>query len=371
MKINILQLVNGFAIGGGEIKLLELVKLLDKDKFNQVVVSVGQSGPLQKEFEELGFPVYVFEKKHKYDFTQIYKVRGLIKKHNIDIVMTTLFYADVIGAFASKGHVPVISWEVVTQPQKTVHKLTYGRAKKHFYKVITVSNAIKDKIIKERNLVPEKVDTIHYGVDTQRFIRDSIIGEKIKKELGIENGKIILGTVARLTNQKGHKYLIEAVPQIVEKYPNVKFVFAGDGYLHEELNARIKGLGMSSYFIFLGFRKDIPELLSAFDGFILPSLYEGLPNVVLEAMSCSNPVVATAVDGTPEAVIDGETGFLVPSKQPEPLAKAVIKLIQNKTNMETMGQNGRLRVEKHFSIDKQVEEFEYLFHQVLHKAADK
>lgn len=370
MKINILQLVNGFAIGGGEIKLLELVKLLDRGKFNQVIASVGQGGPLREKFESLGYPVYVFEKKHKYDVSQIHKVRNLLEKHDIHILQTTLFYADVIGAFAAKGRIPVISWEVVTQPQKAIHRSTYGLARKHFTRVITVSNAIRKKVIEERHLGPDRVETIHYGVDTEKYMRNPDIGEKIRHDMGITNGNMILGTVARLEKQKGHEYLVEAAPKILKRFPKIKFVFAGDGSLREQLKARIRELGIEENFVFLGFRDDIPELLSSFDAFILPSLYEGLPNVVLEAMSCSNPVIATAVDGTPEAVVEGQTGYLVPSMQPEPLAEAIVRLLGDEKKMKEMGDKGRKRVELEFSVESQVKNFEDLYTKVSTVHAD-
>ena len=128
---------------------------------------------------------------------------------------------------------------------------------------------------------------------------------------------------------------------------------------------KVHSLGLESHFIFLGYRSDIKELLNSFDIFVLPSLFEGLPNVVLEAMACSKPVVATAVAGTPEAVIDGKTGYLVPSQNPEALAKALINLLEDEDLLEKMGREGRRRMETHFSLEGQINKFEALYEQLL------
>ena len=362
-KINVLQVVNGFAIGGGEIKLLELVQRLNKDKYNVIVCSVGQGGPLQEEFEKSCQKVYVFPKKHRFDFSLIYKVVKLIKSENVDIVMTTLFYADVIGAFASRlAKVPlVISWDVVTQPFKTIHNFAYGLAKNYIDIVVTVSDAINRKAVKERNLHASKVKTIHYGVDLEKFKPEKDKYTRLRKEFQFQDDELLLGVVARLTHQKGHKYLVEAAPKIIARFPNVKFVFVGDGPLRENLETRISELNIESHFEFMGFRNDVADILNIFDVFVLPSLYEGLPNVVLEAMASGRPIVATAVDGTPEALDDGVAGILVPPENPDALATEIIKLLSDPKKMIDMGHQVRKRSEEYFSVTKQVNEFEELF----------
>ena len=365
-RINLLQLVNGFAIGGAELKLLELVKeLVEKypEEYNQVICSVGQGGPLQAEFEKLGVKAVVFPKRHRFDFSLILKVARLMRSEKIDIVQTTLFYADVIGAFAAKlaGVPHVISWEAVTQPHRFRHRLIYSLAKYNLDLVVAVSDATKNAIIKERNLDPQKAYTIHYGIDLKKFQNN--VDDSRRKDLGIEKTEKIVGVVARLTHQKGHVFLIEAVPQIIDRFPNVKFVLVGNGPLKELLETKVAEMGVSSNFIFLGFRSDIKELLSIFDIFVLPSLYEGLPNCVLEAMACSKPVIATEVDGTPELVVDGVTGLLVPPRDSNSLANAISYLLKNENVALDMGKKGRERVENWFSLEKQIEQFNDLYNK--------
>ena len=360
-KINILQLVNGFGVGGGEIGLLQLIKLLNKDKYHQVICAVGQGGPLQKDFEATGFRVEVFNKKFSFDFTLISKVANLMREENIDIVMTTLFYADVIGAFAARrAGVPIdISWECVSHPYKFRHMFTYRRALKTIDMVVAVSDAIRNEVIAKRGAPPEKMQTIHYGVDIQKYkISD---GKAKRAELGVGDDEILFGVNARMTVQKGHVYLVEAAKEVVQRYPRVKFALAGDGPLRGTIENQINEAGLQQHFLFLGFRKDIVELLNAYDMFILPSLWEGLPNVVLEAMSCGKGVIATAVDGTVEAVNDGETGLLVPSKNPKALAQALLKVLDNPDLIKSMGEKSRARIEAEFTIEKEVEKFEHLY----------
>lgn len=375
-KINLLQVVNGFAIGGGELKLLELVKELTRKrsgKFNVVVCSVGQGGPLQPQFEALGIPVYVIEKKNKFDITQVFRLCKIIKSEKIDIVQTTLFYADVIGALAAKltGVDAVVSWDTVSHPPDSIenklrHKLSYQFCMKFVKKIVAVSGAVKNFLMEERSITPDKIDIIHYGIDLNLFkSTNGFINLGKKEELGVSKEKIIIGTVARLEEQKGHKYLIQAAPEIIKKFPEVMFVFAGDGTHRTELESQVKELGLNENFQFLGFRQDVKELLYTFDIFVLPSLFEGLPNVVLEAMASSRPVVASAVDGTPEVIVHEKSGLLVPPKSPEALSKAILNLLEREDQGETVGRMARARIEEAFSFEMQFEKFENTYDSLL------
>ena len=173
--------------------LLTLVKLLNNDKYNQVIAAVGQGGAMQKDFEDTGHPVTVFNKKFAFDFSLIDKVADLMRKEKIDIVLTTLFYADVIGAFAARrADVPVvISWEVVSHPFKFRHTYAYKKALKHMDMVVPVSHAIRHQIMKERGVPEKKSQTIHYGVDTEKYaVKD---GKKMRRELGLADDEIVFG----------------------------------------------------------------------------------------------------------------------------------------------------------------------------------
>jgi len=294
-------MVNGFNIGGAELKLLELLNILDKDKYNITLCSVGGDGPLRKEFEKIGVKVFVFKKHFRFDLSLLMKSIHLMKKENIDIVQTTLFYAD---------------GEVGEHIHRSMRLLAYRLAARKIDAVVAVSDAMRRQVIDEKWIDPRKVVTIQYGIDVGLF---SDTDNLRREDIGLKKEHIVLGTVARLGHQKGHTYLIAAAPRIIRAFPNVRFVFVGDGPLRSRLENQIRRLGLEDYFHFLGFRSDVKQLLHLFDVFVLPSLYEGLPNAVLEAMACSKPVIATGVDGTSEAVLDRETGYIVPPKHPDAL----------------------------------------------------
>jgi len=366
-KINMLQLVNGFAIGGGEMKVLELVQRLDRDRFNITVCSVGQGGPLENEFRKAVDRVEIFSKKSSFDFSLVQKVARLMKEQQIEILQTTLFYADVIGAYAAYlANVPVvISWEAVTGPFAFHHYWSYKLAARKIDRIVAVSEDIRKRVIRERNLAADKVVTIHYGVDLKKFAPED---QMLKKtDIGVVEEHTVLGTVARFDYPKGHKHLIAAAPAIIKQYPNVRFVFVGDGPLRQDVEQQIKQLGLEEYFVLLGFRRDVKQLLGLFDLFILPSLSEGLPNAVLEAMACSNPVVASAVNGVVEVVMDGETGFLIPPGNPERIAEAVVAMLKSPEQMRQMGIKGRERVATAFSVEQQIGKFVALYETLYTK----
>lgn len=362
-KTKVLQLVEGFNFGGAETKLLELVQHMDRSRFETMVMSLGLGNEIEDEFQKLDCRVITFYRQKRVDLDLLKRIREFIRDEQIDIVMTTLFYADVLGALAGHkgGAKGVFSWETISSPKWLVpHRLfAYRYAIRKVDKVVSVSQATANWLIQKRKVPPQKITIIPYGVNLEKFKPGP--GEISRSSIGIEPDDVVIGQVSRLTEQKGHTYLIDAAKLVVRQYPQVKFVLAGDGPLRNQLEAQIRQNALQDHFILLGFRRDVPELLRLFDVFTLPSLYEGLPNVVLEAMASALPVVATPVDGTKEAVVDGETGILVPEKDPGRLAKALLSLLQNDEKRIRMGQNARQRVENHFSLKLQVEQFERLY----------
>lgn len=368
--LRILFVVNGFAIGGGELKLLELISEMKRrypKQYRIVVASVGQSGPLEEKFRKVADRTEIFFKRHAYDVTQIFGLIRLIQEERIQLIQTTLFYADILGTLAGilTGIRNVISWEVYTEQYTFKQKWAYRLASKGLSLIVAVSDATRKKMICEYHLPEAKVRTIHYGIDEKKF--PSRNPNEIRKRLGIPKDVIVFGTIARLTEQKGHRYLVEAMPKIIKSFPRVVFLCIGDGPLRTSLIQLAQDRGVLSYIQFLGFQSDVPSLLSIMDVFVLPSLYEGFPNAVLEAMACGKPVVATCVDGTPEAVIHGETGFLVPSQNPEALAEALIRMARNPSLRKKMGKNGKRRIYEHFLLEHQISAFDQLYKEIANR----
>lgn len=365
MPIKVLQLVEGFNFGGAETKLLELVKHMDVNRFDTTVISLGLGNEIEELFYQLNCRVMTFQRRKHIDFKLLSRVRDFIRDEGIDIVMTTLFYADVLGAMAghSGGAKGVFSWETISSPKWLApHRFwSYRYAIRHADKVISVSKSTARWLVEKRKVSPNKVIIIPYGVNLNKY--NPHVKNVRREDIGLRSEDIVIGQVSRLDEQKGHTYLIQAAPEIIARQPHVKFVLIGDGPLRAELEQQIKARGVQDHFVLLGFRHDVPELLPLFDIFVLPSLYEGLPNVVLEAMACGLPVVATPVDGTKEAVINGETGFLVPERDPHQLAQKLLAVISNENLKLKFGLAGRRRVEDYFSLEDQVQKFEDLYTQ--------
>jgi glycosyltransferase involved in cell wall biosynthesis len=207
---------------------------------------------------------------------------------------------------------------------------------------------------------------IHNGIDTKLFHRRCVEEKRtIKQEYDLPLDKPIITSVANLRHPKGHTYLIQALHELNNE--NFLTLLVGDGSLLDELEEKVKELGLKPHVRFMGSRdrKDIPRILAITDIFVLPSLSEGLPTAVIEAMAAACPVVATAVGGTGELIIDGETGFLISPRDPKALAEKMELLLRDYELREKMGQAGAERAKEQFSIDRMVREYEALYSKLI------
>lgn len=189
------------------------------------------------------------------------------------------------------------------------------------------------------------------GVDPGRF-PETVDRGSARRSLGLPAGSPVIGTIARLSPQKSIETLIESLPTIFARRPNVHVLVVGDGPQRDRLSKLAEKLGVADRLHLAGFRTDIPQCLAAMDVFVLPSLFEGLPISILEAMASGLPVVATSVDGVPEAVVDGVTGLLIRPGHPRRLAESVLELLEDPARASAMGAAGRERVRDRFTIDR-------------------
>jgi len=367
-----LQLTEGLGWAGAEKKLWELVFRMDSTRFNSLVCNFGMGDYYPEQLEQLGIRYVTLRRKSQFDISLIWRLRKLIRQEKIDVIMSTLFYADFMAALVGKwaGARAVFSWETISSPLWLLPRrlYPYRTVIKLADRVVSVSQATAKWLVEERGVSPRQIEVIPYGVDLTRFKKAK--DPKLIKELGLPSDAPIIGMVARLQPQKGHIYLFDAAAKILKAVPNTRFVLVGGGPDSEKLENIVIQKGLKDTFHFLGYRDDVPRLLGLFDIFTLPSLFEGLPNVVLEAMACGLPVVATPVDGTKEAVVPDETGILVPTKNPAMLADALIALLKNPDRAKELGDKGRRRVENEFSLELQVERFENLYEKWTFKNKD-
>jgi glycosyltransferase involved in cell wall biosynthesis len=214
---------------------------------------------------------------------------------------------------------------------------------------------------------PSKIIVVYNGVDQEIFI-PAENQSALKARLGIQPADLVVGTVSSLYLHKGHRYLLQAVPLVLGAFPSTKFLIVGDGPLRKKLEGQAKDLNISAHLVFTGKRKDVPDLLSAMDVFVLPSCSrEGLGISIIEAMALEKPVVATEIGGIPEVVADEETGYLVPPKNPDALAEAIVKFLQSPPRAKEMGRRGRARFEEKFTKRKMLSEVEYLYLNLMKK----
>jgi len=353
-RIKVVQVIYGFSVGGAELKLLELVSRLNRNLFNVSIVCVGIGGPLEERFRALEVPVHVLPKARRFDYTLPFKLGKLARSLQADIMMTTLFFADIIGALSTYVYRPkaLVSWEAITGQLRPHQKKMYQWTSSRFDMVVAVSNSIWPYIIQDRGQDPKKIRTIYYGVDLRKYAM---------APPNLDRDHFIFGTAARLVHQKGHRYLLEAIPEVVAEFPHARWQFAGDGDKEQELRDLVQQLKIEPYVTFLGRRDDIPDLLAQWDAFVLPSLWEGFPNVLLEAMARCRPVIATAVEGSDELVLQKQTGLLVEKQSSQALALAMKTILADPAAAVSWGTAGRKRVEDHFSVGKQIMEFEELY----------
>jgi glycosyltransferase involved in cell wall biosynthesis len=219
--------------------------------------------------------------------------------------------------------------------------------------VIAVSEAARNFLVRGKGYPSARITVVPNGRDLSVF-QPGRAREAVRKELGLDRTVPLVGVVGRLEPQKGHVHLLDAWPAVLREFPDARLLLVGDGVLRGSLQARACAGGIDDTVIFAGFRDDVPRVLDALDILCLPSLYEGMPLTAIEGAAMALPVVATAVDGTPEVVRDGRTGRLVPPANPPELAEALLELLRDPERARRMGQSGRDWACLRFDLDAQV-----------------
>lgn len=232
------------------------------------------------------------------------------------------------------------------------------------HKIVAVSEATRRNYIEVQKIHPAKLTTIQNGIDARDFSRESIPTEDLTRltgELALPPGARKVITIARLDPQKGHRFLIEAIPSIRNRIPNAHFLWVGEGSERENLVNQAARLGVGDCIHLLGARQDVQPLMAVSDLFVLPSLREGMSNSLLEAMALGLPVVATKVDGSSEVIQDGRTGRLVPAEDTQALAETVSSLLAAEDLRKEMAAAAREVVRNEFSAERSVSGFEQLY----------
>lgn len=357
--MKILHVISNLSVGGAEMHLLSLADGLSRSG-HDVSVAYFREQPdearsLVPDFQSSRIKLFDLGYNSNKILAWIRLFR-IVRELKPDIVHTHLSRRDMLAPRLSRlaGASSVISTVHNVEPffnssiWRPIIRWSYGANDC----LIGISGAVI-KTLKHQLMIPnQKLELIHYGINVERFLTKE--GNDLKQEFGFAKNDFVIGNIGRLDPQKGQKYLIRAMPLIKEASPNARLVIVGhDCGLKDDLQELIESLGLQGDVIITGFR-DATSVLKTFDIFVLPSLWEGLGLVLLEAMACKKPVVASNIDAIPEIVDNGKTGFLVSPKDTKALAEAIIKILQDSNLLKSLGDAGYHRAISEFSINKMV-----------------
>lgn len=351
--------------GGAERALTQLVTGLDRNEWQPSVVCLGPRGYFTDVLEQSGIPVLCLNAKGVSSFPRV--LRQLIREFRTQkpaIVQTFLFHANILGRIAAWfARVPiVVSGIRVAERRNRWHgwldRLTNVLVKTN----VCVSNGVAKFAKEQMGLDPKKLVVIPNSVDYDRFANAKPID---RHDLGVPEDSTVFISIGRLEYQKGIDVLLRAIEQLQPIAANVHFLMVGDGPDRNALQSQAAQQGLSSHVHFLGRREDVPGLLASSTALILSSRWEGMPNVVLEAMAAGLPIVTTNVEGIEELVQHGRTGIVVPNDSPESLAEAIRRITSDSDFAATAGKLSQEFVSKQFTTIHTVQSYVNLYRSLL------
>ncbi|HLQ77553.1 MAG TPA: glycosyltransferase [Terriglobia bacterium] len=368
-RIKLLKFLTNFNIGGTERQFVQLVQQIDLNRFDLHVGCFEQAGSFLPFIESRGVPLEEFRIRNLYSpatWQAQWRFARYLRERQIHIVHSYGFYPNFFAVPAARlAGVPVViasirdTGEVLSPAKRRVQKAICRMATC----VLANADAVRDRLVLD-GYDAGKITVIRNGIATHSFNRQEH-DSPIRREFGIPDDVPVLLAVSRLNELKGIPYLLKALPMVLERYPKVRLLVVGDGAQRSTLEKFTEMMGLNGSVVFTGFRLDVSNLLREASISVLPSLSEGLSNVLIESMAAGVPVVATDVGGNPEVVQDGVTGILVPPRNPNALARAILQMLDDPGLAECMGKVGVLRIQHRFSIDRALHETEHLYSSLL------
>lgn len=383
-RLKLLHLNAGTKLGGTETMILRFLDNIDHNQFQAYVGAFFPGGELLDESDKRGAQTILFKITSSANpiqllsgFVRLYK---FLKKHKIDIIHMYGFWTNIGGRIAAKlVKTPVIITGQRTEDnwRKLFHSFLDRITSRWVDLYISVFNKGKELLVKRDRIPENKVVVVNNGIDLN-WASPALptLVRKIPQKLGTsqvlrkgwaspvkssEKHFPLIGMTAAFNQFKAQDELIKAAPKILEKFPQAKFILAGCGNTEKKMSEMINNLGLNSHFSIPGFVKDIRQILSQLDIFVLASHSEGFPVSILEAMSMGIPVVASNVGGIPELVEDRVTGILVEPNCSEKLADAIIEILESPEKAKWMSEAAKERVKKHFTIEQMMGQLEFLY----------
>ncbi|WP_165234851.1 glycosyltransferase [Aquisphaera insulae] len=363
--VRVAMVITDLDVGGAERALVNLATQLDRGRWEPSVIALGGEGELAVELRRAGIDCECLGGSPRRPFAVVARLIRALRRRRPELVQSFLFHANLAARLAAPfaGRPWVIGGLRVAEREKGWH-LTLDRITGWLAAgSVCVSEGVRRFSVQAGRLDPRRLTVIPNGIDPRPY---DVAAAVPRSELGIPDHAFLAIQVGRLTLQKGLAPLLDAAERVIPDCPDWHLALAGDGPDRGWLLDRIAGSEVLNGRIhWLGPRRDVPDLLATADLLVLASLWEGMPNVVLEAMAARRAVVATAVEGTDELVIPGETGWLVPPDDPPALAAALGEAARDPATCRALGLAGRARVEREFSIRRVVRDYEGLWSGVL------
>lgn len=364
----ILYLITGLAIGGAETQLFHLATRLKTWGWDIHVVSLMPPRAYTEELGAAGISISCLGIRRKLpDPRPLWQLVCLIRTWRPHVVHSHMVHANLLARLVR----PLAPMPVFIC---TAHSIDEGgRLREILYRLTDplcdlttqVSQAGLERYVRVGAVPAHKICFVPNGVDTARFRPDLRARERLRSELELGDSFVWLA-VGRFEQAKDYPNMLQAFARVAEQKPGAHLLIAGQGSLREEAEQLVGELKMVDRVHFLGVRRDIPALMNAVDGYVMSSAWEGTSMVLLEASATGLPIVATAVGGNCEVVIDGQSGFLVPPKDPSALMQAMLRLMDLPSEERVqMGQSGRAHVEAHYSLERVVDRWESLYAELL------
>lgn len=368
------------SIGGAQTHLLHVLRRLDRRRFSPLLCCLAtdrDNAHLLDRVRELRVPILDANLPDRANSlvrprsaVQMARIAREFRRRRVQIVHSYLFHANWFGTLAGRlAGVPVVivskrSMDVYTRRRerwacRLVNRLAHC--------VTAVAEAVREHVHREEGCPLDKMVVIPNGVDAEQFRGAAV--PTVDEFPGMAGDGKVVGTITRLVWKRGHEELIEAAALVARGEPAARLVIVGDGPLRPALERRAKERGLNGTVRFLGAVPRAARLLPHFDVFVLSSVWEGMSNGLLEAMAAGRPVVATRVGGNPEVIVDGESGLLVPPRDPQAMADAVLRLLRDPELARRMGAAASRRVEAEFTLPRMVGRLERLYDELLAQRA--
>ncbi len=347
---------------------------------------VGPEGSLEQRARDGGLDLQLIGSSQRaihpwHDWQTYRQLIRMLREMKPDLLHTHSSKAGIIGrAAAAKLKIPCVhtihgsAFHYGQSPiAHSLYKNLERWAGKRTDKFISVCDSMTDQYVAAKVATRDKFVTVYSGFDVEPFLSPVRPPELVRAELGLKPEHVVIGKVARLFPLKGHEYIVRAAKEVIERCPNVRFLFVGDGILRPGFEEELKSLGLRDHFIFAGLVPPgkVAELIHAMDIVVHTSVWEGLARVLPQGLVAGKPVVSYDVDGAKEVIITGETGFLVPARAISELSAALCELASDPQMRNRLGKTGRLRFTDQFRHQTMTKQIRDVYAEVLNKKSSQ